>query len=434
MEVADGDHYTTACHADATVFESHESNVRSYCRSFPAVFQRAKGAIIYAESGKAYIDFFAGAGGLNYGHNNPFIKERIVAHLQDDGITHGLDFYTTAKRQFIASFVENILSPRGLDYKLQFTGPTGTNAVEAALKVARKATGRSGIFAFMGGYHGMSLGSLAATGNLGSRGGAGVALTGVHFMPFPHGALKGIDSIEYMEALLTDSHSGVEKPAAVILETVQAEGGVVPFPTDWLRRLRELCDRHAILMIVDDIQVGCFRTGPFFSFEPAGIVPDVVTLSKSISGYGLPMSLVLIRPQYDIWKPGEHTGTFRGHQLAFVGAAAAIDYAREHGVEAQVARKGEWVGRFLKEHIATLDARLEIRGVGLIWGIDFAKAGGSETANRVSTTCFENGLIAETCGRRDAVVKLLPPLTIDDALLEKGCQVIRDATSKCINA
>ncbi|MXO80391.1 aminotransferase class III-fold pyridoxal phosphate-dependent enzyme, partial [Paenibacillus sp. OT2-17] len=342
-------------------FEALESNVRSYCRSFPVVFNKAKNDVLYTEAGKGYIDFFAGAGALNYGHNNDFMKNRILDYLSSDRIMHGLDMYTTAKQEFIESFSERILQPKGLNYKLQFCGPTGTNAVEAALKLARKVKNRNGIFAFMGAFHGMSLGSLSITSNNSMRESAGVPLNNVTFIPY-NSTFNGMDTILYMEQLLTDTHSGVEKPAAIILETVQAEGGIHIADTEWLRDLRQLCDDHDILLIVDDIQVGCGRVGSFFSFERAGIVPDMVVLSKSISGYGLPMSLLLLKPELDIWSPGEHNGTFRGNQLAFVGAKAALEFRDTVELEAQVKEKEAFVQQFLREHIQSIDPLIEIRG------------------------------------------------------------------------
>jgi len=206
------------------LFNSVESNVKSYCRTFPEVFHKAKVAKLFNESGEEYIDFFAGAGALNYGHNNGYIKERLINYIQSDAITHGLDMYTKAKREFIQKFVDSILTPRDLNYKLQFCGPTGTNAVEAALKLARKVKKRTNIFSFMGAFHGMSMGSLAATSGIGSRQGAGVPLDNVTFIPYPVGCMGNIDTIQYIETILTDDHSGIEKPAAIIVETTQAEG------------------------------------------------------------------------------------------------------------------------------------------------------------------------------------------------------------------
>ena len=219
------------------IFEKCESNVRSYCRSFPAIFHRAKGSIVYDESGKEYIDFFAGAGALNYGHNHDYIKQKIMSYLDADGIAHGLDMYTSAKEKFLAQFNQVVLNPKQLDYRVQFCGPTGTNAVEAALKLARKVKQRTGIFSFMGAYHGMTLGSLSITGNTGVRAGTIGTLNNVTFMPYPYGFMESFDTIEYIESVLNDVNSGIEKPAAIIFETVQAEGGVIVAPLKWMQRL-----------------------------------------------------------------------------------------------------------------------------------------------------------------------------------------------------
>lgn len=407
-------------------FEAHESAVRTYCRSFPALFRSAKGSLLIDTAGRQYLDFFAGAGTLAFGHNPDAIKQRLIEYIEADGISHGLDLYTEAKAAFITAFVRHVLAPRGLDYRLQFTGPTGANGVEAALKLARKVTGRNGIFAFTGAYHGLSLGSLAVTANRGKRAAAGTGLHDVTFVPYPDGRVASADTLAWIERLFTDGHSGVELPAAVILETVQAEGGIHVAPTDWLQDLQALARRHEVLLIVDDIQVGCHRTGPFFSFERAGVVPDIVVLSKAISGYGLPMSLVLMRPELDVWDPGEHTGTFRGNQLAFVGGTAALELAAQIGLVAEVARKGALCEQWLRERIARLDDRLAVRGLGLIWGLD-ASAAGNDFATRVSARCFELGLVIETAGRRDTVLKLLPPLTTPDDQLEQGLALIERA-------
>ncbi|KAF6614871.1 MULTISPECIES: diaminobutyrate--2-oxoglutarate transaminase [Paenibacillus] len=409
-------------------FETLESNVRSYCRSFPVVFNKAKNDVMYTEAGEGYIDFFAGAGALNYGHNNDFMKNRLLDYLTSDRIMHGLDMYTTAKQEFIESFSERILRPKGLNYKLQFCGPTGTNAVEAALKLARKVKKRNGVFAFMGAFHGMSLGSLSITSNNSMRESAGVPLNNVTFIPY-NSTFNGMDTILYMEQLLTDTHSGVEKPAAIILETIQAEGGINIADNEWLRDLRQLCDDHDILLIVDDIQVGCGRVGSFFSFERAGIVPDMVVLSKSISGYGLPMSLLLLKPELDIWSPGEHNGTFRGNQLAFVGAKAALEFRDTVGLEAQVKEKEAFVQQFLREHIQTMDPLIEIRGLGLIWGIDVTHLG-EAFAKEVATLCFSKGLIIERAGRNDTVLKIMPALTISMENLSKGCNIIKESMAQ----
>jgi diaminobutyrate-2-oxoglutarate transaminase len=414
------------------IFEARESNVRSYCRSFPELFHRAKGSLVYSESGKEYIDFLAGAGALNYGHNNDYIKQKVISYLEADAIAHALDFHTSAKEQFLSKFSEAILIPKNLDYRIQFCGSTGTNAVEAALKLARKIKKRSGIFSFMGAYHGMTLGSLSITGNLDIRAGALGTSNNVTFMPYPYGFMAGFDTIKFIDSVLNDVNSGVEKPAAIIFETVQAEGGVILAPIKWMQQLQELCDRHDILLICDDIQVGCGRTGSFFSFERANIVPDLVVLSKSISGYGFPMSLLLIKPELDIWKPGEHTGTFRGNQLAFVAGTAALEYLEMNNLEQQIKTKASFLHNFLSDRIASISQEIEIRGIGMIWGIDLSKLGSNSLTKQIILRCFEKGLIVERVGRNDSVIKILPPLTIEMSMLEKGCLIFKEALYECL--
>jgi diaminobutyrate-2-oxoglutarate transaminase len=414
------------------VFQQYESEVRSYCRAFPTVFTKAKGSYIQAQDGTRYLDFFAGAGALNYGHNPDLVKQRLIQYLQEDGILHGLDMYTDAKGQFLLSLQERILKPKNLDYRVQFCGPTGTNAVEAALKIARKVKGRRNIFAFQGGYHGMTLGALACTGNVYNRNGAGTALPDVTFMPYPHGAMNNIDTIAYIDAVLSDSSSGVDKPAAMVLETIQAEGGVVVAPVEWLKQIRALCDKHDILMIVDDIQVGCGRSGGFFSFERAEIVPDIVTLSKSISGSGLPLAIVLLKPELDVWLPGEHNGTFRGNQLAFVSGTAGIELFESLNIPQQVQTKSRQLHSELSMLIERHDARMELRGCGMIWGVDLTALHNEKLIDAVTKQCFDDGLIIENAGRKGQVLKLLPPLTATTEELGIGLEVINNAFRKVL--
>ncbi|MFF7992723.1 diaminobutyrate--2-oxoglutarate transaminase [Kitasatospora xanthocidica] len=411
---------------DHALFETMEADVRLYCRKFPVVFERAKGAELYAEDGRVFLDFFCGAGALNYGHNPDPIKRRLAEYLAADGVSHGLDMYTVAKRDFLARMDEVLLRPRGLDHKVQFTGPTGTDAVEAALKLARKATGRRGLVAFTGGFHGMSQGSLAVTGSRRARRAGGVLAQDVTFVPYEDGPHGAFDSIGYLERLLTDPSSGTDLPAAVIVEPLQMEGGVYPASADWLRRLRDLTNRHGILLIADEIQSGCGRTGTFFAFEQSGIVPDLITLSKSIGGYGLPLSLVLLRRDLDCWEPGEHTGTFRGNQLAFVAATAAWDYWEQPEFLDALADNAERLREFGETVLAKVPG-VTARGRGMVLGLDLGGAGGPERAERVQRYCFEQGLVVELAGRHDEVVKLLPPLVIDRAALERGLAVVLDA-------
>jgi diaminobutyrate-2-oxoglutarate transaminase len=405
------------------IFESLESQVRVYCRSFPTVFEGAEGAILRDEGGREFIDFWAGAGTLNYGHNNPHLREKLIDYLARGGIAHGLDLATVAKRTFLERFAAVVLSPRRLRYKVQFSGPTGTNAVEAALKLARRVTGRHNVVCFTNAYHGVSLGALATTGNGSKRRAAGMPLPHVTRVPFDGYLGAGIDTLDYLEAMLDDDGSGVDAPAAVIVETIQAEGGVRVASTPWLQRLAAIVKRLGILLIVDDIQVGCGRTGAFFSFEDAGIVPDIVCLSKSISGFGLPMALVLLRPDLDVWKPGEHNGTFRGNNLAFVTAAEALRYWEDARLTQEVTRKAALVRERL-EQIARRLGDASVRGRGLIQGLVCGQPGLAESLSR---KCFERGLVIETAGSRDEVLKILPPLTIPDELLRQGLDILENA-------
>lgn len=407
-------------------FEKRESQVRSYCRKFPFVFEKAKNSELFTAKGERYIDFLNGAGALNYGHNNPYIKKAVLDYLSEDNIMHALDMFTVAKEQFLTSFNEIILEPRNLDYKVMCCGSTGTNAVEAALKLARKNTGRTNIIAFHGAFHGMTLGSIACTGEKYARKGAGVPLSNVTFAPYCHTLGSWENSIKYLRYLIEDDHTGVEMPAAIILETVQAEGGINVAEIEWLKAIRNICDEFGIIMIVDDIQVGNTRTGTFFSFERAGIIPDMVTLSKSISGFGQPMSLMLVRPQFDIFGPAEHNGTWRGNQLAFVGAKAAIEYFRDNNMEEMVKQKEAIIKNFLEKEILPIDSRLSVRGIGMIWGIDFS-AIDAKLALEALHVCVDNQLVIELAGSSDCVLKILPALTIEDEVLIEALKIIKKA-------
>ncbi|MCB9732581.1 MAG: diaminobutyrate--2-oxoglutarate transaminase [Deltaproteobacteria bacterium] len=410
---------------NATI-ENLESNVRSYCRSFPATFARAEGAHLYDAAGRSWLDLFAGAGALNYGHNEPHLRDALVGYLQSGAPTHTLDLTTEAKVAFLDTLDKVILAPRDLRYRVVFPGPTGTNAVEAALKLARKVTGRTNVVAFTNGFHGMTLGALALTGNGGKRAGAGVPLGHVTRVPFDGYLGDGVDTLDYLAAMLADPSSGVDAPAAFVVETIQAEGGVNVARRQWLQRLQRLARAAGALLIVDDIQVGCGRTGPFFSFEEAGLSPDIVCLSKSLSGYGIPLSVVLVKPQLDAFEPGEHNGTFRGHNLAFVTATAALErYWRDASLSrAVVARSAQARARL--EALADAHGG-EVRGRGLILGLDLREAG---AGNAVSAEAFERGLIIETAGAHDEVVKLLPPLTITERELALGLDILDAAVAK----
>ncbi len=406
------------------IFEEMESEVRGYVRSFPAIFHVARGSEMFDEFDKRYIDFFAGAGTLNYGHNNPAITEAMIKYLQEGGIVHGLDKATVAKRAFLTKFRDTILAPRNLQYKVQFTGPTGTNAVETALKLARMVKQRSNIISFTNGYHGLTLGALAVTGNYDYKDESYGSRSNVAFMPFDGYLGEGVDTIDYLRRFLEDGSSGVDLPAAIIVETVQGEGGIHVASLEWLKRLEQLCREFDILLIIDDIQVGNGRTGTFFSFEHAGIYPDMVTLSKSIGG-GLPMALLLMRPELDQWQPGEHTGTFRGNNLAFVAATEVLGYWDNEDLAEAVKYKGD-ILRSELEAIAGKYPELEasVRGRGMVQGLVLPQSG---VAGEASAECFERGLIIETAGAEDHVLKFLPSLLIEEDLLREGLTVVDEA-------
>ncbi|MCE7009166.1 diaminobutyrate--2-oxoglutarate transaminase [Kibdelosporangium philippinense] len=405
------------------IFETLESEVRSYCRGWPTTFDKATGALLYDETGKEYLDFFAGAGSLNYGHNNPLLKRAVIDYMLGDGITHSLDMNTAAKRDLLESFEDIVLRPRGLDYKVMFPGPAGANAVEAALKLARKVTGRESIINFTNAFHGMTLGALSVTGNSMKRSGAGIPL--VHATPMPYDNYFDGQTPDFLffERLLADSGSGLNEPAAVIVETVQGEGGINAARAEWLRGLSDLCKRNGILLIVDDVQMGCGRTGPFFSFEIAGIEPDIVCLSKSIGGYGLPLALTLLKPELDVWEPGEHNGTFRGINPAFVAATEALKvYWQDDKLEKSTLAKGEQVDRELTALVESHpDVPMRAKGRGLARGLQFQDAA---LADQVCKNAFEAGLLMETSGPDGEVVKLMPPLTISDDELEAGLSIV----------
>ena len=401
-----------------------ESRVRSYSRSFPAVFDRAVGCHLYDAEGKEYIDFFCGAGALNYGHNHPAMKAALLQHLGADGVTHSLDMATVAKERFLEQFDSEILRPRGLNYKVQFVGPTGTDGVEAALKLARLATKRHGVITFTNAYHGHTAGSLSVTANEFYRTEYFGQRPGVYFLPYDGFLGADVDTMPYARALLLQAGSGLDRPAAFIVETIQAEGGVNVASSRWLQELQRLCHDSQALLIVDDIQVGCGRTGDFFSFEKAGLQPDIVVLSKSISGFGLPMTLVLLKPEIDVWQPGQHTGTFRGNNLAFVTATEALRYWKTKDLTRAVERKGAHLAQRLgaiRDRYPELES--QTRGRGLIHGLVIADTSVCQTVARAA---FNRGVIIESCGIKKNVLKFLPALVIEDSVLDQGIDILED--------
>lgn len=417
-----------------SIFEQRESNIRAYCRVYPVVFDKASNARQIDEEGKEYIDFFAGAGVLNFGHNNERMTSAVVDYIQSGGVTHALDMQTTAKREFMEKFEDTILKPRGMTHKMQFVGPTGTNAVEAAMKLARRVTSRQEIVAFTRGFHGMTLGSLAATANRYFRGAAGVPLN--HVSHYPFGCEKtcqgcesgcGMSVLDHLRSLYLDTSSGVTPPAAFLLERIQAEGGVNVASEEWLLALAKLAREVGSLLIIDDIQVGMGRTGSFFSFDGIDIDPDIICMAKGLGGMGTPMAMNLIKPEVDeYWAPGEHTGTFRGQSLSFVAGKEALTYFDNDDLMQQVRQKAET----MYQTLAPLEERFEqiqVRGKGMIIGLDVTTG---ERAKAIVDECFKAGLLIASCGTGGRVVKLIPPLTIPEDDLQAGLEVLVNTTQK----
>jgi diaminobutyrate-2-oxoglutarate transaminase len=406
------------------IFEAWESEIRGYCRAYPTVFKTAENARQIDENGKSYIDFFAGAGVLNFGHNNPHMKKAVIDYIQANGVTHSLDMYTTAKRDFIEGFVNTIMKPRGMKHRLQFMGPTGTNAVEAALKIARRVTGRETVFAFSHGFHGMTLGALACTANDYFRNASGVPLNHVHRLPF-EGVANGSD-IQALRKQIEDPSSGIKPPAAFILEPIQAEGGVNIATAQWLREVQQLAKDVGALFILDDIQAGCGRTGSYFSFDDMGLDPDVITLAKGLGGFGTPIAMNMVKAEHDKhWQPGEHTGTFRGQNISFIAGREALRYFEDDKLMTDVKRKGDIMRGVLDELAATLKGQgLAVRGKGMMQALDVQDGA---KAKEIAKTCFENGMLFGPCGTQGKVLKLIPPLTIADEDLNEGLQIFKDA-------
>ncbi|MGA7834223.1 MAG: diaminobutyrate--2-oxoglutarate transaminase [Acidimicrobiales bacterium] len=396
-------------------FEELESNVRYYCRRWPAVFSTAQGSTITDEHGVEYLDFFAGAGALSYGHNNPTFIDVAIEHLRSGRVLHSLDTFTVEKRRFLEALQRHILVPRELDMVVQTVGPTGATAVEAALQLAQRITGRRGVVGFAGGYHGMTYRAASISASLAGR------ETSAHlkdFVALPYVEHVTDDDLALLERNLASEVSG-QRIGALIIESTQGEGGARPFDPVYLRAVREQCSAAGVLVIADEVQAGVGRTGPFFSFEGSGLNPDIVCLSKSISGLGLPMALNLVRRDLDAWTPGEFSGTFRGNNLAFATSAAMLEtYWADSNLEKATELRGHVVHSALEELADQFgQGRFKVRGNGLLHGLD---VGDTELASNISKAAFERRLIVETCGVGDTTVKLLPPIVIDEAELTDG--------------
>lgn len=428
-----------------------ESAARTYARSFPIVPVRAHGMTVEGADGRRYLDCLSGAGTLALGHNHPVVLEAIRRTLDSGAPLHLLDLATAEKDDFTSALFESLPAEFAARARVHFCGPAGTDAVEAALKLMQTATGRSGALAFTGAYHGMTAGALALTGNVAVKeplpSGGEVAR-----LPFPYGyrcpfgvggdAGAGL-AATYVERLLDDPSGGVVAPAAMILEAVQGEGGVVPAPDGWLREMRRITAERGIPLIVDEVQTGVGRTGAMWAIEHSGIVPDAMVLSKAIGG-SLPLAVVVYREDYDGWRPGAHTGTFRGNTLAMAAGAATLRHVAANGLAERAAAVGERMTARLHELAVELPVIGDVRGRGLMLGVELvdpaaepdacgARPADPALAVRVREACLARGLIVELGGRHDAVLRLLPPLTITDeqvaAVLERLAEAIAAAST-----
>ncbi len=402
-----------------------ESNVRYYSRLFPRSFAQGRGSVLVDEHGDEWLDFLSGAGALNYGHNHPVLKAALLQYIESDGVVTSLDMSTTAKQDFLVALEEVILEPRQLSYVCQFCGPTGTTTVEAALRLARKATGRHGVVSFSNSFHGMSNGARSASASFRRRDEESLSPDWVTFLPFD-GFTDVEDEVRLIRSMLTKAGSGVAAPAAFIVELVQGEGGVNVASQTWVQEIAQLARELGSLLIVDEIQNGCGRTGRFFTFEHYGIVPDLVCLSKSISAMGMPMGILLIAPGLDVWRPGEHSGTFRGFNYGFVTAAAALRHLwADPRFQEMVTRRGDQLGALLAKLRLEFPDRVQaVRHLGMIGGLQMVDA---EQATAVQQHCFAHGLVVETCGPDSATIKLLPPINVEAADLERGGVILRAA-------
>ncbi|WP_221563500.1 aspartate aminotransferase family protein [Alkalihalobacillus sp. TS-13] len=428
--------------------ERRESNARSYPRRIPIAIEEAEGIFVTDVEGKRYYDCLAGAGTLALGHNHPVVIEAMEQVIRDKRPLHTLDLTTPVKEEFVNEIFSSLPEPLKDRAKIQFCGPTGGDGIEAALKLVKTATGRSSILSFQGGYHGSTHGTMAISGNLGPKERVQGLMPDVHFLPYPYTyrcpfGVKGEEgheiSSQYIENLLDDPESGILPPAAMILEVVQGEGGSVPAPIGWLQEMRRITKERGIPLIIDEIQTGIGRTGKFFAFEHAGIVPDVVVLSKAIGG-SLPLSVVIYDESLDQWGPGAHIGTFRGNQMAMAAGTATLQYIKENNLSEHADRVGDKLQAELKDLQIEFKEIGDVRGRGLMLGVEMVDPektqapngsypGAPELASKIQRECFERGLILEVGGRHGAVVRILPPLIITEQQIDEVAAIFKDAVT-----
>ncbi|MGH8550696.1 MAG: diaminobutyrate--2-oxoglutarate transaminase [Methylococcales bacterium] len=423
-----------------------ESNARTYPRKLPIAIRRAEGIFVEDTDGRRYIDCLAGAGSLALGHYHPVVVEAVQCAVADGVPWQTLDLTTPIKDAFVEQLFDSLPREFTASARIQFCGPSGADAIEAALKLVKTATGRRSILAFHGAYHGMTHGALGLTGETGPKLAVAGLMAEVHFLPFPYayrcpfnlgGEATWQASIAYIERLLDDTNSGITPPAAMILEAVQGEGGVIPAPDGWLKEIRRITRERDIPLIVDEVQTGVGRTGRLYAFEHAGILPDVLVLSKAIGG-GLPLSVVVYHESLDQWQPGAHAGTFRGNQLAMAAGTATLRFVKEQGLDEYAGKMGERLMEHLRHIKANFPSLGDIRGRGLMIGVEVEDARSApdrlgayptypELARRIQKECLERGLILELGGRKGSVVRFLPPLIVTTDDIDRIVAIFYDA-------
>ncbi|WP_280882798.1 diaminobutyrate--2-oxoglutarate transaminase family protein [Streptomyces pseudovenezuelae] len=414
---------------------ARESAARTYARALPIVPVRARGLTIEGVDGRRYLDCLSGAGTLALGHNHPVVLEAIRKVLDSGAPLHVLDLATPVKDAFVTELFHTL--PPGLaDHaRVQFCGPAGTDAVEAALKLVRAATGRTVLLAFTGAYHGMTAGAPAASGDASDIRVARLPYPQDYRCPFGVGGTRGAQlAARWTESVLDDPKSGVPHPAGMILEPVQGEGGVLPAPEAWLRGMRQITAARSIPLIADEIQTGVGRTGAFWAVEHSGITPDVMVLSKAIGG-SLPLAVLVYRDDLDIWEPGAHAGTFRGNQLAMAAGTATLAYVRDNHLAERAATLGTRILTQLRALAQEFPCIGDVRGRGLMIGVELVDTeaddspppAAPELAAAVQRECLKRGLIIELGGRHTSVVRLLPPLTITDEQVSAVLDRLADA-------
>ena len=421
--------------------EQRESNARTYPRRLPIAIKRASGSYIEDLDGNIFIDFLTGAGVLALGHNHPEVLAAV--HRQLDVFCHGLDFPTEVKDEFVSTQLALLPESMRDRMKIQFCGPAGANAVDAALKLCKTATGRGDVISFQGAFHGSSHSAMAVTGSVSQKEPIANGMPGVHFFPYPYAyrwpvtldpETCGAQCLHTLESALKDPLGGIAKPAAVIIEIVQAEGGVIVGPVDFIRGVRELTRELGIPLIVDEIQTGCGRTGTWYAFEQYGIEPDVIIASKGLGGIGMPIAVIFYDRELDTWAPGAHTATFRGNQLAFAAGIASAEIIQRDGILGQVQRESEYVLDELRSLQANHRAIGDVRGLGLMVGMEMidpeSGAAAPDLASRIQRLALEHGLILELGGRYDAVVRMLPPLNVSRATLDQALGILRETLAQ----